>query len=281
MQLISFRNLSKNCDIYVVSDTHIGSVLAYDKGRKELYKKILLTKNTYLIHLGDICEAIAIDDKRYDPKVTKGNPASQYQQVEEELKPLADKGKIICINQGTHDYRWVQIFGDPVESLCRKLKVKYGTFACKIRLEDSRGNLLFKIYATHGKKLVYSTTHDPIRRLANEAYQLKNHLYPIVGDCLVMMKAHIHKLIIQPPIPTLYLTDDGEDEVAKWTGQGSDDVYIHPDHRWYVATGSLVKSRGIGFSSFAERYELPPSDLGFPKLEIRKKKLIDIKRIEL
>jgi hypothetical protein len=263
----------------MISDTHEGSCLAYEKGRKELYRKIFLDSNSYMMHLGDVAEAIAVDDIRYNPKITKGDPLSQYQTVEDELRPLAEKGKIISINEGTHDKRWGRIFGDMVERLCRNLKVNYGTFACKIRLEDRKGNLLFKIYATHGHKLLRSTAHDPIRKEANMAYQLKCHLYPIVGDCLIMAKAHNHHLLIQPPIPTLYLTDDGEEEVERFTKPGSEDVYIHPDHRWYVATGSLVKSRGIGFSSYAERMELPPTDLGCAKLIIRDKQLINIEKV--
>lgn len=279
MQLLSCKMPRYKFSIYAISDTHIGSQLTYEKGRKEIYKKVRLTDDAYLVHLGDITEAIAVDDKRFDPKVTKMNPAKQYMFAEEELKPLAEKGKVLTVLQGTHDYRWCRIWGDRVEEMCERLKIPYGTFSSKLKL-TVRDNLICRIFISHGNRTVKSIAQEPVMKEAYQRSQIKRYLMDLAGDCLIQMVAHSHKLWVQPPIPTLYFTDDGTEEVAKYTEQGSEDIYIHPDHRWYVNTGSLVKSRGIGFSSYAERKGLPPTDLGYARLDFEDKQLVGIKEIK-
>jgi len=91
-----------------------------------------------------------------------------------------------------------------------------------------------------------------------------------------MCKGHTHKLIICDPERELYLADDGHDIVHHYRGAGQAQEYIHPDHRYYVNTGSFLKMFEIGHSGYAEIAEYDPVELGFAVAKIRDRQLIGV-----
>lgn len=110
---------------------------------------------------------------------------------------------------------------------------------------------------------------------------LKRHLKHKFGDCLLMSMGHTHKLLICSPNPELYLTDDGSQITQKYTRSDKADGYIHPDHRWYINTGSFLKLYGDGVSGYAERAGYDPVELGFIVVMVRDRKIVDVRKVTL
>jgi hypothetical protein len=110
---------------------------------------------------------------------------------------------------------------------------------------------------------------------------LKRQLKRKFGDCAVMIKHHVHKIIVCRPEAELYLTDDGKKIKQAYTGWGQNEPYIHPDARWYGCAGSFMRLYGENTSGYAEIAEYDPMELGFIVLKIRRKKIVDLEPVYL
>lgn len=269
--------LPRTHNIYLMGDTHEGTILKHKKGIKKFVERVNNDSVGYVIHHGDITEAITIDDKRYcsytvDPETP--TPLLQFRNAAEELKPIADK--ILVILDGNHDWKLANRFGNCIkEIVCPTLAGNkdpdeiYGTYSCKLIIKDKNGNLMYKHFATHGAKNISSTADDPIRQEANMKLQLKRRLHRKAGDCISMSMGHTHRLLVAEPTPLLYLTDNGKKPISKYTQAVQDAPYISPELRWYVNTGCFYRLYGEdGLSGYAERAGYDPTELGYAVMRV-------------
>lgn len=281
MKLINI-SLPSSHQIYLISDLHIGSSLCSIKKIESLINKIKKEKNSKIIILGDLIEAICVDDPRFDIDTTESpnliKPINQILYVKDLLSSIANK--IICILQGNHEYK-LKKFGNLIEKLlCEPLKIQYGTYSCKISIFN-KNKLIYKIFATHGYKQINSTADDPLRRETNMKLQLKRHLQHKAGDCEIMCMGHTHKLLIVPPIQPLYLTDDGTHIITKEipSFKTQNELYIPPEHRWYINTGSFLKLYKENVSGYGEIFGFDPIELGCAKIIVKNNKIKNILKI--
>lgn len=279
MRLIT-RKMPHDFNLFLFGDVHEGTILFCEDDFDELLQMMsspyagLPASRNFGVHHGDAIEAISVDDRRYFTATADTSlPMEQAARHAKRLEPIKDK--LLAILQGNHE-RKLWRFGDLTAYICHQLGRPdlYGTYSCKLIYNDRRGNLIFKHFATHGSKSVTSTADDPLRRKVNKELILKRHLKHKTGDCLLASKGHIHQLIICEPESELYLTDDGETIRQSRTHSHQAAGYIHPDHRWYVSTGSFLKLYGNGVSGYAEVYEYDPVELGFVIVEVRDKKIM-------
>ena len=278
MKLIT-KILPANHNIFVFGDLHSGSILSYRKGWDKLIELMNSQydgcSNNYGIDGGDMMEAIMVDDPRFSPEMlTEPLPLAQITEAIKKREPI--KAQLITILTGNHE-RKLWRFGDITAKVCEELGVEAGTYTAKITIIDKNGKLMYKIYDTHGSKSITSTADDPKRRLANMQLILKRHLRFNAGDCAVMIKHHVHKLLVCRPEPELYLVDDGKKIRQRYTTWGQNEDYIHPDVRWYGAAGSFLRLFGEGISGYAEIAEYDPVEMGFLVVIVRDKKIVDLK----
>lgn len=263
-------------ELILFGDNQEGNILQYRDGYKRAIDYVLSAPNRFAIHMGDEQEAYYIDDPRYHPFILQTSPLEQQERVIEDLNPLAEANRLEALLLGNHTWRLFPKVGDITQSTCKKLGVNYGTFSCVINFIDSHG-IAFKGYFTHGHKSIRSIADDPVRRLANEQLQLKQHLKHKMGDCVLMAKGHTHRLIISEPKSQLYLHTDGDIKQSYTTYGGTG--YIHPDHRWYVNTGSFLRTMGENISGYAEMAEYDPVELGFAVVEVHDRKITNIRKV--
>ncbi len=282
MQLIT-KQLPKDHNIFHFGDTHDGSCLSSHSGWDKMVNMILSPydgcSNNYGIDGGDMVEAITVDDKRYSPeKLMEKLPLVQMADAEKKREPI--KHLLLSILLGNHEYALWR-FGNITEKVCENLGVPYETYSAKITIRDTKGNLMYKIFETHGRKSITSTADDPKRRFTNLELTLKRHLKFKAGDCAVMIKHHVHKLLVCEPETELYLTDNGEEIRQDFTHLTQNDVYIHPDARWYGCAGSFLKLYGQGISGYAEMAEYDPVELGFLVLKVRDRRIVGLEKVRL
>lgn len=296
MKLLA-RKIEPNSNIFLISDDHEGSLFRYKKGWdlmcdmvRSKWNGVKATSN-YVVDGGDFMEGIKIDDYRYGPETAKGPvPLLQLQQSAKNRESIKDH--LVTILEGNHPWKLWK-YGLLTPQLCQELNVPYGTWTCKISWTDKKGNVKFKSFHRHGIKSITSTADNPKRRRSNRELILQRHLKEAAGDCILMCKSHIHQLIISRPEPALYMTDDGKKIHAGYTEADPTAEYIHPDLRYYVATGSFLRmydtqatlpqqfGQDLGVSGYAEIAEYDPVELGFVVVEIRDWKIQEVRKIKL
>lgn len=271
-------------NIFLFGDLHIGTVLCHRDGIQQLIDTMQgsyrSSTNNYGICMGDMIEAITIDDRRYDIATTaEPFPLQQVKDAVETLRPIASR--LLCMLKGNHEHALWK-FGDLAHEIADQLGVTYGTYSAKLTISTKDGKYLYKIFATHGRKGINSTADDPTRRLANLRLSLKKNLKFKAGDAVVMVKGHTHKLLICEPEQELYLTDNTKNIKQRYITSSQNAPYIHPDHRFYVNSGSFLKMYGPdGVSSYSEIAEYDPLELGMCCVVVRDSVVQGVDRIVL
>ena len=269
------KEIPLDCEIVLISDTHIGSKKAHITGIQRAVDFVKKKPNRFWIHLGDWIEAITTDDKRYETETTEQPiPDLQAKEAIEIFEPIAGQG--ICGLLGNHERKLSRTinFG---RMICEGLKIPYATESARVLFEHE-GRLLFKFFITHGNKVFRSNAKDFIQREANKKAALKVSLQYKMGDCSLMACGHAHWLGIVPPAKLLYLQDTEEGIKHKYLNQDeTPEGYIDFDRRWYCCTGSFYKLFIDGISGYNEPFD--PNDLGFLVVKIEAGKIVDVKEI--
>jgi hypothetical protein len=280
MEIISKR-LPADHNLILFSDAHYGTSLFQEKALHKVLSIIEKEPNTFGAFGGDIAEIIMIDDPRYNPETDrKWTPLQQYRKAKDDFGPVAPK--MLFTLMGNHDWKVACKYGNYIkEEFCDQLKIPYGTYTTKLRVENKKGGFLYKLFYTHGAKSITSTADDPIRQEANLKLQLKRRLQKKAGDCEVMAMGHTHKLLVAEPMANLYLYDDGEEIQSAYTQPGSEERWIHPDHRWYLNTGSFLTLYGPGISGYGELFGYDPIEIGCCVIECRNGKIKNVRKMIL
>jgi hypothetical protein len=76
----------------------------------------------------------------------------------------------------------------------------------------------------------------------------------------------------------LHLTyNNGDIQQNYTTPNMSSNGFIHEDSRWYVCSGSFLKTVDIGLTGYAEAAELDPVELGYAVVEVRDGKVKNVR----
>jgi hypothetical protein len=269
MQIIPVQSYP-DMNYYLIGDPHCGAAAFaekdFDRVIVEIQNDVIARAST----MGDMLEGFWLDDqKRFDPETNISSPLIQKKDMKAKLEAI--QGKLDTMLDGNHERYLLKKVGQITKDLCDDLKITYGTFASKLEFSDN-----YKFFIMHGARGINSMSPDPVRKRAYMLFTLQRHLQDLAGDCIVMAKGHAHKLLVSKPLPLLYTVTEKGKIKAKYTQPGSRDVYISPEHRYYACTGSFLKSQMIGVSTYSERFELAPVELGYIKIIIRDKKVQDV-----
>lgn len=293
MRLFTFK-VPNDFNLFLHGDAHKYVKAHSEKGYKKFIDSVnseyegVPALNNYVVDFGDFADLIPIRHPYYDPKFHKLSPLEQMELFVDDYKELVHA--LLFVLDSTHPQMLADM-GNVTEFLCAQLRDKYktrntsfyATQTARAEFISTKGTRIFKLYATHGSKTVTSTADDDIRVDSNMALILKRHLRKKASDCAIMAKGHSHKLIIQSPKPKLCVTDNSKKLVAKYPKpsdyHGLD--YIPEEMRWYVNTGSFLRSQILDMSTYAEKREYDPVDLGFAVVLVRDRKIMDIKRVTI
>ena len=177
------KEIPLDCEIVLISDTHIGSKKAHITGIQRAVDFVKEKPNRFWIHLGDWIEAITTDDKRYETETTEQPiPELQAKEAIEIFEPIAEQG--ICGLLGNHERKLSKVV-NLARNICTGLKIPYATESARVLFEHE-GRLLFKFFITHGNKVFRSNAKDFIQREANKKAALKVSLQYKMGDCSLM-----------------------------------------------------------------------------------------------
>lgn len=208
--------------------------------------------------LGDYADMIVRQDlKRFTGTITKADLMdmlddmlnAQINLVMKKLKPLADKGKILILGEGNHEFSTKQHHSfDVTKELCRRLNVPYGGYSffyrwtVKKRNSNTERNVV--IYAHHGYG-AGRTTGGSINKLENA---VKSY------DADILLSSHDH-MKMGTRFIRLGITNNGKPTIV---------------HKPVILakTGTFLKTCEVGDTMYAERMGFPPTDLGVVKIKI-------------
>lgn len=284
MKLIQ-KTLPANFNLFCFGDDHEGTILRDDSGWQKLINMMnspygdLSASRNFGLHHGDCIEAIQTDDRRYMACTNKESSILvQIQQAVRNMWPI--RKKLITILQGNHE-RKLHRFGDISQLICKELKVPYGTYSSVVTYQNKKGDIYFKHYASHGWSTIKSAADDVVRQESNKRLSLKRKLRKKMDDCLLMSIGHTHQLLKLGPIHELYITSDELGLNQSFRAPIKEDDYIHPDHRWYLNTGSFHKTYVLGVSGYNEQQGYDPTVLGFYVVRVRNRTITDIDEIRV
>ena len=269
------KEIPLDCEIVLISDTHIGSKKSHTHGIQRAVDFIKKKPTRYWIHLGDWIEAITTDDKRYESETTdEPIPDLQAKEAVKMFLPIKEQG--ICGLLGNHERKLSRV-ANMARNICDGLTVPYGTESARI-LFYNEGKLLFKFFVTHGNKVFRSAAKDFVQREANKKAALKLSLQYKMGDVSLMACPHAHWLAVVPPAKLLYLQDGEKGVSHRYLNQEpAPEGYIDFDRRWYCCTGSFYKLFIDGISGYNEPYD--PNDLGFLVVKIEDGKILNVNEV--
>jgi len=210
--------------------------------------------NTYWIGMGDYCECIEKQDKRFNwDHVNKDffTPQQQFRWMEEQLKPIASQ--CIGLLDGNHEIAyWTKFSHNYTDSMAYNLGVPYRGIDAYIRLRFNRQSEgmkrpavnTFNIYAHHG----YSGS----RGVGGKVKSLID-LASVYHGCDLYLCGHTHaKGPIMPQITTDY--NESMKKVSKEMN--------------FVYTGSFLDGHAEGIKSYAEEKGYAPLPLGSPFIRL-------------
>ena len=280
MQLIDFT-VPKDFELVPCSDVHVGLLQHHKEAFQEVLNDCYKKKNRYLFIGGDLAEGRPRDHKYNDPDTLTQDlrlPELQYEEFERLITPLARKKKIIAINEGNHDRFLSKNYGNRVYSICRRLGINFGTFVSIMSFKDKDGKLLFKFYYSHGSGTIRSSAGDIIRREANIEESLKRKLKNKSSDCLLMGMGHTHGLTICCPRTQLHIVSDGSRLQQIYSRRHGNSRIINPDDRWYINTGSFIKTSVPGITTYSEEAMYDPSEIGYPLVKVQNGDIVEIEK---
>ena len=280
MKLLS-KLMPSSFDLALFGDTHEGNALATPAAEESIVQWLHDGKNRFGVHMGDEVDAVCTDDKRYERSSTsEAIPLQQCAHVVRRYKPVAKK--LLAMLYGNHPFKLHRVGNLTRDIVCAQLEIPYGTLTCKLALHDKHG-FLFKNFLAHAVcNRLSSTAKDFEQAQANMMAKFKMRCKEKAGDCLVMAAGHTHKLFALPPSNRMIMTDDGMSLHHHYmTAGGADETgYIEPDRRWYVNTGGFVRLYGDSEETgYAELFGMDPIELGYAVMEVRDRKLVNIRKV--
>ncbi len=277
MELISVK-IPVDCNIFLISCTHFGSIFHHEDGWDMLcdmvHSKIdgMDESRNKVIHHGDTVDFIDPRDKRWSFEEFTGEDQLLRGQESEAKKRLdVLRGHWILMLLGNHEWTKLNSYGNITKTFCKFLNIPYGGWTAKITYLNTRNEILFKHYATHGQKGISSTAHPPARRRMNKLLTLRRLLENKASDCGVQSRAHTHWNDRLKPETDWYFADDGKTVHINRIKTEYTEEYIHPDLRWYVSVGSFYKGYDAGKDAvaYSERRDYDPLPCGMQLMKVR------------
>ena len=256
---------SRNQWFYLIpiGDTHIGNMGFDEQKLRKLVKWISEKENTFWIGMGDYCECINIDDKRFDPqqvpkefrdKLDNMIP-SQVAKFVEILEPIKDR--CLGLHEGNHDRKIrIKYHFDPVYEIWRAFDIPNLPM-----LKDAAiTRLQFKVDDNSKKPAAYS--FDVFSVHGNTGGRLGgaklNRLEQLIGffEADIYLMAHSH----------IKLTESK--------------VLLHVDSKLNLkykkkilaVTGCFLNGYTQGNTSYVEQMMLPPTCTGVVKIMMNPRK---------
>jgi hypothetical protein len=275
------RNIKrKTVIIYNTSDWHVGSKAFHEQAAAKLVEMVK-DENAYLTFGGDAIEGKTIDSPHFNPDGLNTKQLNIHRQADEFVRimqPIAKR--ILMVQIGNHELYLLKNF-DIVEYMCERLGIPqaYGHYQTWLNVNDCT------MHFWHGRATMPRGAKDPIQKEANQKAWLKNKLFPLAGSAQAQYMGHTHACMVVPPIEQYALLDSGENVRGRYFKESvrevGGEVWVPPDARWYVNTGTLRRGGGFDHMDYSEIAGYTPPPIACTKTTIHGDRVVDIQKVML
>ena len=233
-QTLQVKRGKDYAEVIFLGDVHYGSPQC-DVERFKRMVDYCVKSNTPVLLMGDLIELATRHSVGSGVYEQEFPGQTQYEQMVEWLRPLANKKLILGSLAGNHEDRAYVLSGvDVAKAICRELSIPHLGHACWNLF--SVGSQNYSIYSLHGRS---GARFDGTALLALERLAAPFH-------CDVVCMGHMHKIVSSSIL--MQMVRNGQ-------------VVEHKKH--LVITGSYLK-----YGGYAKTFGLPPSKLGSPKVKL-------------
>lgn len=235
------------------SDIHLGADGCNKTYLKNTIEWIKKKPNCYAIGLGDYCDCIIMNDKRFDIKSVDKDflpqldnlPMAQLKTLEKLIEPIKDK--IICMIPGNHEDKFRTYNSvDIMYELHRDLGIEVGDYMSFLRLKFDQ-----KQFHTTPITLFLHHGFFAGRKVGGKANQMTDLASNYKADIYCL--GHSHDLFAVT-VDTLCLPNRGKIPVK--------------EKKIFINTGTFMETVTSGGSGYAERKGYPVSKIGTARLDI-------------
>lgn len=266
--------------IYNTSDWHVGSRCFHEQAAEKLVRRVK-KEGAFLTFGGDALEGKKIDSPHFNPEgltPSQINIQSQADAFVQIMEPIKDR--ILMIQGGNHEL-YTKRDIDIIRTICKDLGRLDAMGQYQTWLNVSGVTMHF----WHGRPSMPRGAKDPIQREANQKAWLKNKLAPLAGSAQAQFMGHTHHTLVVKPIEQYALLDSGENVHGEYFTESVRDVegrvWVPPDARWYVNTGTLRRGGGFGFEDYSEVAGYTPPPIACTKTVIKNSRIKNIKKVML
>mgnify|MGYP001171492760 CR=1 FL=1 len=243
-QTLQLKKGENFAEVMFIGDVHLGSPQC-DKARLMRTIEYCLKLQLYVVLMGDLIEVGTRDSVGAGVYEQEFCGQSQYEQMVDILRPLAEKKLILGLLTGNHEERVYKSSGVNISKMfARELGVRYLGDACWSKFKV--GQQTYTIYSLHGRT---GSRFDGTALLALE--RISTSFF-----CDIIVMGHAHKQISS----TVLI-------------QKVENCLVREHKKTLLITGSFLKYDG----GYGQTAGLPISKLGAPKVRFyANKRDIDI-----
>lgn len=253
---ITLENKKEPMRLIPFGDVHLGNANCDKKYFKKTLDWILNKPNAYAVGMGDYCDCIVPQDKRFDFKEVDKQfssdldnlPMAQVEYMSELLTPLSDAGKLLTLIPGNHEDMFRLRNGvNVMKSLCKPLNIPEGDMMTFLKIKFDQKQF-------HTSSLVIWMHHGFFagRKLGGKVNQLTDVATGYIAD--VYLTGHSHELSAHQ-IMTIGMAQSGIRTIA--------------NKKTFGNTGTFMKTLSQnGGNGYAERKAYNPAKIGVLRFDI-------------
>jgi hypothetical protein len=214
--------------LYALGDVHKGAARHQKERWREWVDYLVHEPRSSMIGTGDFVNAAIIGSKSdvYEETMTVGDAKRE---IREELRPLAEQGRVDLLMPGNHEARVTRAIGDcPILDICESLEVNYAPSAALLVYKV--GQVEYEVYVRHG------TGNGQAMSTLRKSNQVA------VADAYIT--GHTHQQQVTA------------DNIFVRNG-----TVMERRHRYYMAAGCF-----LSYESYAAERGYPPSRIGAPRV---------------
>lgn len=214
--------------VYPLGDIHKGSAVHQGDRWREWVNYLTAEPDRSMLNTGDNINAAIVGSVSdiYRETMTVGEAKREFR---EDIRALAEDGRVDCISKGNHEDRIIRATGDdPMFDVAEALGVPYVREA--VLLVYHVGDMEYEVYMRHG-----TGAGQSLAQLQKSS---------LVANADVYVTGHTHK-----------------------QAATADDIYFRNGdvmerrHRYYVSSGSFM-----GYEDYAARRGYVPTRIGAPRI---------------
>ena len=284
MRHLILDRMPSNFELILAGDFHIGNADISEHKIQRLKAKLRAKKNIFMALGGDQLEAIDVTDKRFNlDEHTGGGMSSRIDMQRDAFIEyfIEVSDKVLWMLDGNHEVKWWNQFR-PTKDIADAFKT---TYANGVMLKAIFPG--FRLLDWHGNGFINSKAGDSAQRASNDRISLKRKLRDLPGaDCEVVSCHHFHKIIISPPNRIMEMISDKDkgqlvSHYTKpqriWIDEKRELYRVPEDDKWFVCSGSFLRTYVEDRMSYAERFGFKAAELGILSVIVQNDKIKDVK----